>query len=480
MNLRPILTITLIFILNCNSGIVTAQNGRKGNPVNHYSFDLYHQARVADSNMLLSPASTWFALMAAYEGSGGTTKQEFEKVLFQKSPGSGGEMKLKGVVQTSGQVPGVQISNAIWVDKGLDVENAYKRKVSGFHATDFRQAVFSNPKRAVTDINRWVSERTNNRINEMVSAENFNPETRLMISNAVWFKDEWLEKFEKKMTRPATFFAGQEDHYTIDFMQKKELLPYYETDDFQFVSKAYASSGMSFGVLLPKKLSGIGELEAKLGSALFDSILDSVYYARVMLTVPKMKLEASFELSDALKGAGLTTAFTDDADFSGITRDAPLKLGQVFHKTWLAMDEEKTEAAAATTTNIMVGAGRLDAYKVVKADHPFVFFIFDKNTRTIMFMGRYVTPENGTKVLADAAGLAESIEQRNRESFSFGDQKRQVLYIVDGKTITQAELHDINPDNIDAIDVYNNYESIRKFTQGNYSGVVVITMKKSR
>lgn len=142
------------------------------------------------------------------------------------------------------------------------------------------------------------------------------------------------------------------------------------------------------------------------------------------------------------------------------------------------MDEEKTEAAAATTTNIMVGAGRLDAYKVVKADHPFVFFIFDKNTRAILFMGRYVTPGNGTKVLADAAGLAESVEQRNRETFSFGDQERLVLYIVDGKMITQAELHDIDPDNIEAISVYNKFDEIRKYSTGNYSGVVVITMKK--
>lgn len=478
MNLKPILTLTLILLLNCHSGIVNAQTGTKDNPINHYSFDLYHQTKAIDGNLLLSPASTWFALMAAYEGSAGTTKQEFEKVLFRKSPGSGGEMKLTGVVQTSNQVPGLQISNAIWVDKGLEVDNAYKKKVSGFHSTDFRQTLFSNPRRAVTDINGWVADRTNNRIKEMISAENLNPDTRLMISNAVYFKDEWLEKFEKKMTRPATFFTSLEDHYTIDFMQKKELLPYYETDDFQFVSKPYTSSGISFGVLLPKKLFGIGELEAKLGGAMFDRILDSLYYTRVMLTIPKMKLESSFELSDALKGAGLTTAFTDDADFSGITRDVPLKLGQVFHKTWLSMDEEKTEAAAATTTNIMVGAGRLDAYKVVKADHPFVFFIFDKNTRAILFMGRYVAPENGNKITANAESLVQNIEIRKRETFSFGDQERLVLYIVDGKMITQAELHDINPDKIEAISVYNKFDEIRKYSTGNYSGVVVITMKK--
>lgn len=478
MNLKPILTLSLTLLLNFKGGLLSAQTGTKYNPINHYSFDLYHQTKAIDGNLLLSPASTWFALMAAYEGSAGITKQEFEKVLFRKSPGSGGEMKLTGVVQESDQVPGLQISNAIWVDKGLEIENAYKKKVSGFHSTDFRQAVFSNPRRAAADINGWVADRTNNRIKEMISAENLNPDTRLMISNAVYFKDEWLEKFEKKMTRPATFFAAQEDHYTIDFMQKKELLPYYETDDFQFVSKPYTSSGISFGVLLPKKLFGIGELEAKLGNAMFDRILDSVYYTRVMLTVPKMKLESSFELSDALKGAGLFTAFTEDADFSGITRDVPLKLGQVFHKTWLSMDEEKTEAAAATTTNIMVGAGRLDAYKVVKADHPFVFFIFDKNTRAILFMGRYVAPENGNKITANAESLVQNIEIRKRETFSFGDQERLVLYIVDGKMITQAELHDIDPDNIEAISVYNKFDEIRKYSTGNYSGVVVITMKK--
>ena len=155
-----------------------------------------------------------------------------------------------------------------------------------------------------------------------------------------------------------------------------------------------------------------------------------------------------------------------------------MKLGQVFHKTWLALDEEKTEAAAATTTPVMIGAGRLDAFKVVKADHPFVFFIFDNTIRAILFMGRYANPPQGQKVVADAASLAMKVAQRKGEPFEFGDQERQVLYIVDGKTITQAELHDIDPDNIEAISVYNTYETIRKYTTGNYSGVVVVTMKK--
>lgn len=479
MKLKPILALTLILLLNFHSVIVNGQASRESNPINQYSFELYRQTRVADGNLLLSPVSTWFALMTAYEGSEGTTRQEFEMVLFRKNPGSGGEMKLQGITRKQDQGPALQISSAVWVDTGLDVEKAYKKKVSGFHSTDFRQTAFSNPKRAVADINRWVSERTNNRITEMVSAENFNPDTRLMISNAVYFKDEWLEKFEKRMTRPATFFAGIEDQYTIDFMQKKELLSYYETDDFQFVAKPYATSGLSFGVLLPKQLFGVGELEAKMGSEMFDRILDGVNYAKVNLTLPKMELESSFELSDALKGAGLTTAFTDDADFSGITRDVvPLKLGQVFHKTWLALDEEKTEAAAATNTPVMIGAGRLDAFKVVKADHPFVFFIFDHTTRAILFMGRYVNPPQAEKVVADAASLAMKVAQRKGEPFEFGDQERQVLYLVDGKTITQAELHDIDPDNIEAISVYNNYETIRKYTSGNYSGVIVITLKK--
>ena len=477
MNLKPILTLTLILLLICHSGIVNAQTGSKGNPISHYSFELYNQAKVADGNLLLSPVSTWFALMAAYEGSEGTTKQEFEKVLFQKRQDSDEKFKLKGIAGKTNMGPGLQISSAVWVDTGLDVEKAYKEKVSDFHSTDFRQTLFSNPRRAVADINRWAADRTNNRIKEMISAENLNPDTRLMISNAVYFKDEWLEKFEKRMTRPATFFASSEDQYSIDFMQNKELLPYYESDEFQFFSKPYATSGISFGVLLPKKLFGIGELEAKLGSEMFGRILDSVYYTRVMLTIPKMTLESSFELSDALKGAGLKTAFTDAADFSGITRDVPLKLGQVLHKTWLAMDEEKTEAAAATNTIVMVGAGRLDAYKVVKADHPFVFFIFGDKSRTILFMGRYVTPENGMRVSADTASLAQNIEQRKGDPFSFGDPERQVLYIVDGKPITQAELNGIDPDNIEAISVYNNYDSILKFTSGNYSGVVEITLK---
>lgn len=183
-------------------------------------------------------------------------------------------------------------------------------------------------------------------------------------------------------------------------MRKKEILPYFENEEFQFISKPYKSSDITFCILLPKERFGIEAIEKAMNSDFFDKILDHIQPTKTILSIPHIKLESSVELSDVLKNAGLKSAFTNKADFSGITNEKPVRIEQVLHKTWIELDEEKTEAAAATAISVMIGAATpRDDSKVFIADHPFVFFILDNSNRAILFMGRYVMPAKGDKVV---------------------------------------------------------------------------------
>jgi len=182
-------------------------------------------------------------------------------------------------------------------------------------------------------------------------------------------------------------------------------------------------------------------------------------------------------LEDALKNIGLKTAFTSEADFSGITKEAPLMLDQVLHKTWIELDEEKTEAAAATAIVGVRGAG-LPSHKVFKADHPFVFFIMDNRSNEIILMGRYIKPTGGEKIEKEI--LEKNLDNRMQEKFSVGNEYKEPLYVVDKKILSPVEFKRIKTEDIESMTVINNKEEIRKYSSGNYEGLIIITLKKKR
>ncbi len=179
---------------------------------------------------------------------------------------------------------------------------------------------------------------------------------------------------------------------------------------------------------------------------------------------------------DALQSVGLKTAFTNKADFSGITKEAPLQFSKILHKTWIELDEERTEAAAATSA-VMKITGQ-PSYKVFKADHPFVFFIIDNQSKAILFMGRYVKPTNGEKIKKE--NLTQNLEKRKQEKFEVGNSNNKILYVVDKKILSQAEFEKINPEDIESLKVLKKKEDISKYSTGNFGGALIITLKKKK
>ena len=469
-----IIGFTLFFVLDSETN---AQTNDDSSSLNNYSFDLYHQTKVERENLFLSPLSTYYALLIAHEGSKKKTKKEFEKVLYLNKSTSLYNDYLYSIARKSDSYSYLKISNAIWLDNSLVVEGEYSKSVSDKYFSDFEQTEFANRKKAIEDINGWVSEKTNHKIEEVIKDSDLTPDTKLLISNAVYFKGEWLMKFSKHKTIAAPFFTTAENQYKVDFMNMTESLQYFENSEYQFISKPYRNSELSFCVILPKELFGIEEIEKKMKNDFLNAILDSTFYTKTALSIPKIKLESSYDLSEALKRAGLNAAFTQEANFSGITKDEPIQLFKVLHKTCIELDEEKTEAAAATATTMRITGSRL-SYKIFKADHPFVFFVIDNQSKAILFMGRYFKPTKGEMIAKER--LLDNLDKRKQEKFAIGNAGNGVLFIVDEKIVSQDELQSINPEDIESMNVYKDNEEIAKYSSKDYDGVIVITLKKKR
>ena len=177
------------------------------------------------------------------------------------------------------------------------------------------------------------------------------------------------------------------------------------------------------------------------------------------LYLPKIKLESSNKLKSVLESIGLKTAFTDYADFSGITINKDLKISELLHKTVIELDEEKTEAAAASAAPFISIRG-ISSYKVFKADHPFVFFILDNQSKNIVFIGRYVEPVNGEKIEEQKTGA--NLEKRKQEKFSSGSLEQRLLILFDNKIIAQSEMSSINQKDIKSFQVYNKFIKTKK------------------
>lgn len=389
------LTILIILVLaNLSSH---AQIDKLTESLNSYSIDLYSKLKTDNENLFISPLSTYYALLIGFEGARNETKQEFERVLHIDNNEylSGFPTFSENLITWRDSSNYLNISNAIWIQKDFSITTDYKNNITQKYSSDLKTIDFKQKINASNEINDWVTDKTNGLIKNIISPNDINDYTRLIISNAIYFIGKWGDEFDKKLTKPDDFYSFDKSKSEIDFMNKTEYLSYYENNDFQFISKPYEGNDKSFCIILPKKRYGLGDVEKSFDHSLIDSIFDNTDYLEVKLSIPKFKLETSYSLIDPLNKLGLEKAFTPNADFSGITTEVPLMINKINHKAYIEIDEEKTEAAAATIVAMMVGSagGPMPKPKIFKADHPFTFMIIDNKTKGIIFIGRYVRPE---------------------------------------------------------------------------------------
>jgi serpin B len=367
--------------------------------INQFAFDLLPHTGDSNANLIFSPCSIHLALDIAAAGAGGTTLSQMQSVLHADANTPAAAGALAGSLQSVGgdNAPILKIANALWAQSGVHWNAGYLDRVQKTFAAKLDTLDFGNPDAARQTINDWVASQTNDKIQNLIVKSAIQPGvTRLIITNAVYFKGDWLDPFSPNSTHDRPFHVrGQSDATPVPTMRETTQAAYMETDSFQAIELPYLGQNISMLILLPKTTDGLPAIESQLSPDLLTKIDQALAPQRVEISLPKFKFNASLDLAGPLAEMGMKDAFTPNtADFSSMDDSHDLYISGVVHQAFVAVDEKGTEAAAAT--GIMVGATAimLPPPLSFNADHPFLFAIRDQKTGLILFLGRVQDPSN--------------------------------------------------------------------------------------
>ena len=346
-----------------------------------FGLDLLTAATLADrDNLVVSPMSASLALQMVGAGAGGRTAAEIAKVLHLPA---GVPPRVPAFDQTD-----LKVSNTAWTQQGLALKPAYQDTLRDRFGTAMREADFvAEPDEARREINQAVADQTAGRITDLFPPTSITQDSRLVLTNALYLKAEWAQEFPAKATRNEPFTRADGSTVTVPMMHndpsREVMLGYAEGPGYQAVTLPYKGGKLAFSVIVP---DSVETLRAK-GIA---ELLQEVRPAPVALALPRFTTRSAMDLTETLAAAGMPTAFTDAADFSGVTEDADLHIASVQHKTFVQIDEKGTEAAAATGVDEQVVSAPV--VQTVTVDRPFVFVITDTATGAPLFLGRIADP----------------------------------------------------------------------------------------
>ncbi|MGD0628009.1 MAG: serpin family protein [Terracidiphilus sp.] len=366
---------------------------------NAFAIDLYTQLRKQDGNLFYSPESVSTAFAMAFAGARGTTSAQMAATLHFTLPPDKLHLVMGALLAgLNGPHSGYQlhVADALWAEKDFTFLDDFLKLTSsdygaGFNRVDFKFA----PEAARATINQWVEEKTEDKIKDLLPAGSLTPSTRLVLTNAIYFKGNWQTQFDKEQTKDEDFHVSAAQNVKAPLMHLTSKLGYFNGGTFQVVDIPYKSGELSMTVLLPNDVGGLPALEQSLTSANARRWLSQLRSgAKIVLTLPKFKMTQEFQLGGTLSAMGMTQAFERGvADFSGMTGKRDLWISAAIHKAYIDVNEEGTEAAAATGI-VMRGMAmqRPEPPIVFRADHPFLFFIRDNHSDAILFMGRVTDP----------------------------------------------------------------------------------------
>ena len=364
---------------------------------NAFACDLYAHLRTQPGNLFFSPFSVHTALAMTADGARGETLDEMVKVLHlpkeAKARLAAGDVAR--FYAAGGEGYELAVANNLWGQQAYPWKADFlERQRTGYGAeltsVDFKDA--ANREAARRMINASIEKTTRDKIKDMLKASDLTEKTRLVLTNAIYFKGQWLTEFDKKATKDAPFTLADGTKKDLPLMALESNFRYTETDELQVVELPYKGNAITMVVLLPKKHDGLSALEKQLSAKELDAWIRKMGPTRVNLAVPRFKSENRVQLADVLAGKmGMKLAFDGNkADFTGMatTTGGNLYISKVIHQSFVEVNEEGTEAAAATAV-VVSNFSSLSIPKVFRADHPFLYLIRDTKTGNILFMGRY-------------------------------------------------------------------------------------------
>jgi len=368
----------------------------KGNNV--FALDLYGRLRQKDGNLFFSPYSISDALAMTYAGARGQTAEQMATTLHFALPAQRlhpafGELIRSLNAGGKDRKYQLSVANALWGQKGYTFLPDFIRLTKDVYEGGLKEVDFVKTEEARKAINHWVEEQTRDKIKDLIPEGALVSDTRLVLTNAIYFKSAWAEAFHEGATKKEDFHLGGGRKVQVPMMHTNEAFRYRDGGTFHALELPYQSRQLSMIVLLPKKVDGLAELEKNLTSARLDEWLKAMKVHQVNVALPKFKFSAEFSLKDVLSAMGMPLAFSKQADFTGMTTRERLYIDKVLHKAFVDVNEKGTEAAAATAVVVRPTSAPNYPRADFRADHPFVFLIRENRTGSILFLGRVANPQ---------------------------------------------------------------------------------------
>lgn len=359
-----------------------------------------NNAKKPPENALISGTSLRHALGTTYVGARGTTAREMASALdLDGDPKVAARLaraELDAWQDAKGSAE-LRIATRVWVDDDASIQPDFVRTAESAFGAAPATVDYAKPDDARRTINAWVAEKTKDKIADLLPQGSLDPQTRLVVTNAIWFKGRWEFPFPKSATKDEPFKTDGKKSVSVPLMHLTESLRVATEQGLKVLELRYAESQLSMLVVLPDdpQPSALTKLEASLSPDRLEKWASALTTARVNVTLPRFGFRSGGVMNTTLQDLGMKTAFTEKADFSGIAEprsNERLHVDQVFHQTWIAVDELGTEAAAATgatmrTTSLITGP-----VVEFRADHPFLFLIHDAKNGRVLFAGRVMNP----------------------------------------------------------------------------------------
>ncbi|MGC9521161.1 MAG: serpin family protein [Anaerolineae bacterium] len=359
---------------------------------NAFAFDLYQAIRESDENLFYSPYSISVALAMTYAGTQGDTAQQMAEVLHYELPQDRLHPAMNALAQSLTNQEGLTltVANSLWAQGDYAFLDAFLETLARNYGAGVRIVDYVDPvarEEARQAINDWVLDETDGKVEELILEDMLTDLTRLVLANAIAFEADWEDPF-RHGTEDDTFYLPDGTEVTVPMMARRATTLHAETERYQAVDLPYKGDRMHMMVLVPAE-GEFEEIEAELDAGLAQTLIDSTEAKDVKLYMPKFSYDARLALKDILIDLGMIDAFDPDlADLSGMDGTTRLYISHVAHKAFVSVDEEGTEAAAAT--GVVVAEESMPL--MVRVERPFIYFIYDTELDVILFVGRVLNP----------------------------------------------------------------------------------------
>ena len=367
---------------------------------NQFAAALFAHQSESQENLVISPYSLYRVLGMLYAGAAGQTAAEMAETMHLPADDASVQRLMNALNQQLLASAGsgedlsfeLEMANALWAAQDRQYEQAFLDALSQNYNIGLNTLDFTNASAAAEAINAWVEEQTNQKITDLADPAMFSADTALALTNAVYFKAAWLYPFNENATADAAFSLLSGEQTNVPTMHLSETISASVTDDLTVVQLPYAGGTMVMEILMPS-LDAWSDTSALAELLSSETMLSELEPTSVSLSMPKFKIEtATMDLIPALQSSGMQLAFTDQADFSGISGDQSLYVSTIAQKAFIDVNEQGTEAAAATIAVVVPKMAPGGDPLQIRIDRPFIYQIRDTSSGTVLFMGTVMQP----------------------------------------------------------------------------------------